>query len=427
MKKRFSCLLLLLLWSALLAIGSTGCGAEADPARRLAGKNITLNTITPFGEGDGNHAAYTALCAEYEQQYGVQVNDRSEPSSEAWKSAVIIDFASRMEPDVLFFFATEDASPFVLTDKVMAIDEIRAEFPDYAKDITPGVINTLHAADGKSYAVPIMGYWEGLFINRDLFDTHQVKVPETWDELLEAIDRFNAVGITPIAVALDDIPHYWFEFLIYNYTGPSGHSKNVPTLRNNRMDSWGKGLNDFKVLYERGAFPADTLTATDNDTFAMFERKEAAMLIDGSWKVGSVTDTQNVEVVFFPSASPARRNTDIIGGFSMGFYISRKAWEDKDKREAAVLFVQTMASAEGVSRFGVNGAALPISNKQTESDSPLLASIARMSAEATAFTPAVQDGLRKSAREYLFTQIPLIAAGEADIAEVLDTFAASNN
>lgn len=405
----------------IILLGLSGCGSQNAPA-----KNVRLTVVTPFAEGDGSHDAYTALYEAYAQSIGVTVEDRSETSGEAWKSAVIESFATGTEPDVLFFFSAEAAESFALHDKVVSLDEIRGVFPDYAGDISPGAINALRASDGNAYAVPVMGYWEGLFVNRDLFEANDIKLPETWDDLLTAVRRFNEIGIVPVAAALDDIPHYWFEFLVYNYTGPSGHMKTLPEPSDTRMDYWGKGLNDFKELYALGAFPLLEQGLTDNDTFALFEHKEAAMLIDGSWKVGAVTDTENVEVMFFPSSSPARRNTDIIGGFSMGFYITRKAWADADKREAAARFVMAMTSPDAISRFGANGAALPVSGITVESASPLLESIARMSAEATAFTPAVQDTFKKEAREYLFAQIPQIASGKADVAETLARFAVLN-
>ncbi len=40
---------------------------------------------------------------------------------------------------------------------------------------------------------------EGLYINRDLFERYKIKEPEDYKELLDAVEGFNKVGITPIA------------------------------------------------------------------------------------------------------------------------------------------------------------------------------------------------------------------------------------
>lgn len=33
------------------------------------------------------------------------------------------------------------------------------------------------------YAIPVRPYWEGLFVNVDLFEQHGVELPTTWEKL----------------------------------------------------------------------------------------------------------------------------------------------------------------------------------------------------------------------------------------------------
>ena len=111
--------------------------------------------------------------------------------------------------------------------------------------------------------------------------------------------------------------------------------------------AWVDGLNDIKALYEAGYFPENTLTATDAETFQLFTSDKAAFLIDGSWKIGgiaeAVDDIENYTVTHVPGKGD-RKTTDEIGGLSMGYYITRKAWDDDEKRDAAVSFVSFMTS-----------------------------------------------------------------------------------
>lgn len=97
---------------------------------------VTLRVVTSFGSEDGNRRNFEAAVAAYEASTGNLVSDGSDVSSEEWKARVLTDFETGSEPDVLFFFTNADAEPFVRAGKVVPLDEIRAEYPNYAKTWT---------------------------------------------------------------------------------------------------------------------------------------------------------------------------------------------------------------------------------------------------------------------------------------------------
>ncbi|MBQ6509538.1 MAG: extracellular solute-binding protein, partial [Flexilinea sp.] len=255
-----------------------------------AAENVTLNVVTSYGGDDGNRANFEAAVAEYEAQTGNKVNDGSATSNEEWKARVLTDFETGSEPDVLFFFTNADAEPFVSAGKVVSIDEIRAEYPDYATNMKDSMLAV--ASDGKNYAVPSYGYWENMFVNKSVLDACGIEVPGpdyTWDQFLADCQTILDNGYTPIACSLVEVPHYWFEFVVMN-NGTLANQLDVPASMDDAAAAkWVAGLNDLKDLYERGFFPKNTLTATDAETVAMFGEGEAAFLIDGSWKVGYFT------------------------------------------------------------------------------------------------------------------------------------------
>ena len=93
---------------------------------------------------------------------------------------------------------------------------------------------------------------------------------------------------------------------------------------------------------------------SDDDTVQAFIEGKSAFLIDGSWKVGGIEglteDIDNFTVTYVPGKND-RKTTDIIGGLSSGYYITRKAWDDPEKRDAVVDFISYMTSDEMVSKF----------------------------------------------------------------------------
>lgn len=141
------------------------------------------------------------------------------------------------------------------------------------------------------------------------------------------------------------MPHYWFEFCTLNQGDVAKHAEVPASGADEAGQRWVAGLNTLKEMYEKGYFPANTLTAGDADTFQMMADNKAAFAIDGSWKVGWFTGSEdaagNVEniddyTVTYVPGSGSRKATDIVGGISMGYYITEKAWSDPEKRDAAV-------------------------------------------------------------------------------------------
>ena len=342
------------------------------------------------------------------------------------------DFETGSEPDVLFFFNGADANSFIEADKVVSIDEIRAEYPDYASNMNDDLI-TDSLVDGKKYAVPVNGFWEAMFVNKEVLDA--AGADYTMDMFKEDCQKIKDAGYTPIAAALGNIPHYWWEYAIFNHDTPENHVQ-VPAGIEDAA-SWVDGMLDIKELYELGYFPDNTLSATDGETFAMFVDSKAAFLIDGSWKVGGIVSAcqsdpedastldadklANFTVTYVPGNGD-RKATDLIGGLSMGYYITRKAWEDPDKRAAAVDFVSYMTSDELVPVFAQHTAsALKNAPAVDESQfNALQIEAMDMMSGVTSLTGAVQDIFMGDCRVTTFDGMPEIVTGKLDAAEAVE-------
>ena len=380
---------------------------------------VTINVTTTYAGEDSNAQNFKDAVAEWEEQTGNKVEDSSATSDETFKSRIITDFEAGSEPDVLFFFNGVDSNQFVEQGKVVSVDEIREEYPDYASNMKDDLLGA-SPVDGVNYSVPVNGYWEGMFVNKEVLEAAGVEVPTeetTWDEFLEDCAKIQAAGYTPIAASLQEIPHYWFEYAIYNFQDPATHNTLPESADDEYGKAWVDGLNDIKALYEAGYFPENTLTSTDAETFQLFTSDKAAFLIDGSWKIGgiaeAVDDIENFTVVHIPGKGN-RKTTDEIGGLSMGYYVTRKAWEDAEKKDAAVSFVSYMTSDNVVSRFaGVSATALKNGAEPDTSEfNSLQVDALSYTASFTGISPAVQDNLSAAAREPIFNDMASIVNGD---------------
>ncbi|GHV12914.1 hypothetical protein FACS1894219_06760 [Clostridia bacterium] len=405
-----------------LAIGVlAGCGDA--PASKSAGGKIELTVVTPFSESDGNRSTYVTAYKAYEEKTGNTIIDvETDAVNEQWKSNVLDYFRDGNDPDVINFFTGADANELIESNKLVSISEIRKEFPDYASNMKESLL-PVSTYDGRQYAVTVYGYWEGLFVNKTVLEDCGIAIPGqdyTWDQFLADCQIIKDNGYTPIACSLSQIPHYWFEYSIFNNGTVANHNIRPEKIDDDAASNWIAGLNDIKDLYDRGFFPENTNEADDSTTSQMILDNKAAFLVDGSWKVGWFQDNaaemgidaDNFTVTYFPSKG-TRKPTDAIGGFSMGYYITRKAWEDPAKRATCVEFVTAMTTDEVTSTFG-SLTVTALKNGVILSDaklSKLAEATIAMTKDCTAMVPAVQDALQPAARDALFKDITNIAKG----------------
>ena len=388
-----------------------------------ADDSVTINVVTSYGGDDGNRKNFEAAVKAYEEATGNKVNDGSATSNEDWKAKVLTDFETGSEPDVLFYFTNADAEPFVSAGKVVSIEEIRKEYPEYAANMKDSMMAV--AADGKQYSVPSSGYWENMFVNKKVLEDCGVAIPGpdyTWDQFLQDCETIKANGFTPIACSLVEVPHYWFEFMVMNNGTVANHLEVPTSVDSEAGQKWVKGLNDIKDLYERGFFPANTLTASDAETVELFNAGDAAFLIDGSWKVGYFTqnaaDLNDFAISYVPGKGE-RKASEAIGGISMGYFITTKAWNDPAKREAAVKFVEMLTSDETLSTFVTTEVTALKNGAKPAGLNPLQQSAADANANVTAIAGAVQDLLTAEARGDLFANVQNIVTGKITAEEAL--------
>ena len=418
MKKSLAMILVLVLMLSLVSVAA------------FADKAVTLNVVTSYGGDDGNRKNFENAVKAYEESTGNKVNDGSATSNEEWKAKVLTDFETGSEPDVLFYFTNADAEPFIHAGKVVSIEEIRAEYPDYAGNMKDSMMAV--AADGKQYAVPSSGYWENMFVNKKVLEDCGVAVPGpdyTWDQFLADCETIKEAGYTPIACSLVEVPHYWFEFTVMNNGTVENHLDVPAAADDTAAAKWAAGLNDIKALYEAGYFPANTLTASDAETVELFNSGEAAYLIDGSWKVGYFTenaeDLNDFAIAYVPGKGE-RSASEAIGGISMGYFITTKAWNDLDKREAAVEFVSQLTSDEVLSTFVTTEVTALVNGAKPEGLNPLQQSAADANANITAIAGAVQDSLTAEARGDLFANVQNVVTGKMSAEDAVASAIALN-
>ena len=358
-------------------------------------EGVTLHTVSCFAGADTAAEAYVDILNQFEEDTGNRVVDKSAVSDEAWKTRVLHDFAAGNEPDLLFFFAAgADSAPIL--QKVVPINEINEMYPDALLSEN----EFLREGDGRVYAMPVRSYWEGLYVNTDLFETLGVPLPHDWNSFAYAIKRFHEAGIVPIAVSLSDIPHYLAEFALLACATPD-ELRARPQSLSEIPESWYRAMALIREMAVMDAFAENAASTYESATTELFRTKKAAMQFDGSW-LGTSLPSENMNttaVLPMPLRDGNGMAECYIGGVSMGFYLTRRAW-NSERRDAAVSLLQSLTRGENLRRLGYTGMG-----------GTLLSSSQEMMRDRMMISP-LQDAMNKKAREvWLLECIPAIASG----------------
>ena len=363
--------------------------------RIALGDGVTLRTVSCFAGEDVAAISYVELLRAYEEQTGNTVEDDSATSDESWKSRVLSDFAVGNEPDILFFFACSGDSAPILR-RMVPIAEINAAYPDL--DLTES--DSLREADGVVYAIPARPFYEGLFVNADLFEQYDLPLPDTWEHLEQAIERFRQTDIVPISVSFSDIPHYLAECAVLACSSPEAYAAR-PAAFEDVPESWLSGMSLIRRLYELGAFSDDALNTSEAITSQLFRDKKAAMQFDGSWFANTIPPENMDSVLVLPVPRSGGAGSAVIGGVSMGFYLTRRAWEDPRRRDAAVGLLAWLTQPANLAH---------INSEQTAG--ALQESAQRLMDGASELLGPIQDEMNKDAREaWLLECVPAVAEG----------------
>ena len=359
------------------------------------GEGFTLRTVSSFAGADTAAEAYVDILKAYEAETGNVVLDASAVSDEAWKTSVLNDFAAGNEPDILFFFgAGADSAPILY--KVTPIAEINDAYPDLRLPEN----DALRETDGKVYAVPVRSYWEGLYVNADLFEANGVPLPTDWDSFRFAVQAFREKEIVPVAISLSDIPHYLAEFALLACATAEEQQARPRTLAEVPA-SWFDAMALIREMYEMGAFADNAAATFESASTELFRTQGAAMQIDGSWLAPSLPSAsmETTQVLPVPLRNGDGLSGCVIGGISMGLYLTRRAW-DSPRRDAAVSLLSALTREDSLRRLGYPGLGGALRDSADE-----------MLRDRTLLSP-LQDAMNKNAREvWLLECIPAVAAG----------------
>jgi raffinose/stachyose/melibiose transport system substrate-binding protein len=194
----------------------------------------------------------------------------------------------------------------------------------------------LYSFDGKTYGVPWDSGMVGFWYNKALFKRAGIEEPPaTWSELLDAVKKLKAAGISPIALGEKDKwpGHYYWAYLVMRIGGRAAF-ENAYSRRGSFADQpFVDAGARLKELTDLQPFQPAFLDASYADQMQLMADGKAAMELMGQWapsndrSLARDPDSFSKNLGFFPFPvveGMAGDGFDILGGGN-GFTVGKNA------------------------------------------------------------------------------------------------------
>jgi len=351
--------------SATMVIGLAGCGkSEDNPSGGEGTDNVTLNVWHQWSN-DTNELKrlYDTAVAEYIKDNPHVKIETQTLDTEAYKTKISAEFAGNARGiDVFYYWGAGTARKLVNADKLLPLDE-------YITDEVRGRIlegsTTAFSYDGKLYSVPSFSWFMTLYANKDLFDQAGAKLPTTYDELLEAVEKLSALdGVTPLAAGAKDgwNAAFIYQAMALREVGASSINAMLSGETPFSEEGYKEAAEKVVELYNKGAFGRNPLESGNDDANAAFGNERAAMRIMGSWLANGIytdetatIDPSNVVVLNMPVIPGKGDVTDYAGGFVESFWVNKNTAHQEEAAKFAIYINERMGVAAYETGTGFSG------------------------------------------------------------------------
>ena len=364
-----------LIIALVMAASLAACGAktaEQKPADTAAkteepkkeepkkAEKTTLKVWTLWTDSvqDVNKVAFYNVLEKAKKDLPDITIEHDATENEAYKTKIKTAVAANEAPDVFYSWGAGFVKPFVDAGKLLPLDEYLGDVKD---KMNPGSA-AFFTFDGKTYGLPGYQWVAVLYTNKELFEKNNIKIPETFDELVTAVKAFRAKGISPITVGEKDRwpGMFWQNALALRAGGAQLSQDALSKKASFDQPAFVESAAKLKELVDNKAFIDGNLGLSSTEAEAAFLEGKVPMYYMGNWFAGNIVSKDSkvadkIVVKKFPLLADGKGNADEFLGGSIEAFVVNK--ETKNK-EAAVKAVKYFA--EGMAKeLSATGNGLP--------------------------------------------------------------------
>lgn len=427
LKRIVGLLLTAALVGSMTACGSsTGSSAEAETQTESSGaeaeasdsgEQVTITLWSQFSDPnstDGNYVAfYNALESIETDMPNVKVVHEG-TESESYKVKLKTAMAGNELPDVFFNWGAGTMQPYVEAGLVLPLDDYMTD--EVKSKILGGTLDNF-TFDGQVYGYPYSVAVASLYVNTELFEEYNVKIPETYDEFLEAVDAFSAAGITPISLGEKDLWPGLMIFGIHAIRMAGAEAFNAALMGEGSYNTseMVEAARLVQELADRGGFGESAMGTSEDDAVAAFKQGRAAMMFMGSWLNGDCEADDaavkgKISVIKFPVIEGGLGSKDEFHGGSGETFLVSSATEHPDEAAAVAQYIcEKMSRDQYLAGSGMP--AWEADMGDTSDLNRLSQEIAELTKDATGYVYWLDSLTGGSAADTLMNEIANLIAG----------------
>jgi raffinose/stachyose/melibiose transport system substrate-binding protein len=273
-----------------------------------------------------------------------------------YPSKISMDIAANNIPDTFFYWRPEPSygvDKFIQAGALADLSEIKTEaffkdkFADYA--VTTSTVN------GKLYAIPT-GYAFIMFLaNKDIVDKLGLKLPETWEDLVNLTKVAKAKGYIPWGVSTKPFASGWERPLGYvfdRFMTSRGEKGVLNAFAGKVPFNSPEGIAAAEHLYDlvAGKSAPDSTTLDDTQaTSKYFNTEKAVLFINGTYSLPTIKPElldKLVPLKFPPIPGAVDNNPIQDKDLTEVAYVSSKAWADPVKKPIMLDWIKFLCSQE---------------------------------------------------------------------------------
>lgn len=404
---------------SLAACGTSGPGGSGSGGADSAGywalsgepnETITEDTVTAFNElGKGSIELTFFQNDAYKQKIRTAIGAGEAPAViTGWGGGGLRTYAEEEQVDDLTDWLGENT------------------------DVKDRFIESVWAAatvDEQVYAMPTGAAQPIiLFHNKTVLENIGAEAPESWEDLLGAIEKAHSAGVAPISLAGQSrwTSMMWLEYLLDRVGGPDVFAR----IAAGEPDSW---LDDAVVemgkkveeLLEAKAFVEgfESMAADSNTDQALMWSDKAALMLHGGWTYGGMKSgggsfVQDGRLGYgpFPTIEGGKGELTNLVGNPAGYVSLSSTATDEQKTVAKAFFAEGLMT-DAVSEALIESGSVPVVKGQDEAlaasdDADYLQWVYTSMQDAPSFTQSWDQALQPTAAEELLVNTEQLFLGK---------------
>ncbi|WP_442603554.1 ABC transporter substrate-binding protein [Paenibacillus sp. KN14-4R] len=331
------------------------------------------------------------------------------------------EIAQGNPPEIFTLQGGTDTQKFAKTGNLLDISPILTEIGMKDKFYNLGEFTV----DGKIYGLPLNGFQEGIFYNKQLFKDNGVDIPKTWDELMKACETFKAKGIQPFAFGAKD---QWAVTMPLNTLWVRYGGANITADIQAGKAKWTdagvvQGFKKFKEIIDKGFVTPNSLSLSNEQGYGEFQKGNAAMRFDGSWSGGAFSDPKFSKVGdnlgFFALPGVGGPGDGVVNAsYAAGYGFSAKV--NDAQKNAIKEFIKRMYSDEEQLKQNQEEGWLPAKKIEIAGAKPYVKDIFAAAAAAKGSFPAFDAEVPAVVRDAIYTESQKLVGGKVTPEQLAD-------